>query len=308
VTVTIPGGGSSITVKDEGSTLTSSPTSLDFVGGGVTATNSSGAVTVTIPTGGGRELLTSARTYYVRTDGSNLNDGLSNSSGGAFLTIQKAVDIASAIDNGGFDITIMVVAGTYTANTIIKSFVGAGRIIIRGATADMTSTVISTTSSDCFNNASGHYGVYHFEYLKIQTTTSGYGINFMGSGAFTWQNVAFGACVNSHITVSVGVFGKATGEYTINGGSTNHMSSFDGGQIRCQSVTVTVSGTPAFSDCFTSVGRVGTILANGITFSGSATGKRYDTSTNGVLYTGGGGANYFPGNSAGTTATGGVYV
>jgi hypothetical protein len=44
-----PTGGSSITAKDEGSTLTSAMTSVDFVGAGVTATSSGAAVTVTIP-------------------------------------------------------------------------------------------------------------------------------------------------------------------------------------------------------------------------------------------------------------------
>ncbi len=46
-------GGSAITVKDEGSVLTSSLTSLDFVGAGVSASNTGGAVTVTITGGGG---------------------------------------------------------------------------------------------------------------------------------------------------------------------------------------------------------------------------------------------------------------
>jgi hypothetical protein len=45
------GGGGSITAKDEGSNLTTALTSIDFVGAGVTATNSSGDVTVTIPGG-----------------------------------------------------------------------------------------------------------------------------------------------------------------------------------------------------------------------------------------------------------------
>lgn len=47
------GGGSAITAKDEGSTLTTGMTSIDFVGAGVVATNSSGDVTVTISGGGG---------------------------------------------------------------------------------------------------------------------------------------------------------------------------------------------------------------------------------------------------------------
>lgn len=44
------GSGTVTTVKDEGSTLSSAVTSIDFVGGGVTATGTT-SVTVTIPTG-----------------------------------------------------------------------------------------------------------------------------------------------------------------------------------------------------------------------------------------------------------------
>jgi hypothetical protein len=50
-------GGSSITVKDEGSTLTSALTSMDFVGSGVVATNTGGAVTVTVSAGSGNKWL-----------------------------------------------------------------------------------------------------------------------------------------------------------------------------------------------------------------------------------------------------------
>jgi hypothetical protein len=47
------GGGSALTVKDEGTTLSSAVTSIDFVGAGVVATNTGGAVTVTVAGGGG---------------------------------------------------------------------------------------------------------------------------------------------------------------------------------------------------------------------------------------------------------------
>lgn len=48
-----PSGGSAITVQDEGTTLTTALTSLNFTGSGVTATNTGGAVTVNVPGGGG---------------------------------------------------------------------------------------------------------------------------------------------------------------------------------------------------------------------------------------------------------------
>lgn len=305
----VSSSGAAITVKDEGSNLTTSLASLDFVGEGVSATTSGDNVTVTITgSAGGRELLSAARTYYVRTDGSDSNNGLSNSSGGAFLTIQKAINVASAVDNGGYDVTIRVVAGTYTSALTAKTIIGAGRIIIRGDTADLTSTIISTTSTACFSNAVGFYGTYHFEYLKLQTTTSGDCLYLVGSGAVTYQNIAFGACAGTHIIIGVGCISQATGNYTINGNAVGHIGAYDAGQIRVQSVTVTLTGTPAFSGQFAAAGRCGTMLANSVTFSGSATGKRYDVSLNAVMFTSGGGANYFPGNSAGTTATGGQYV
>ena len=53
-------GGSPVTIKDEGSTLTTGVTSIDFVGDGVTATNIGSEVTVTIPGGGGGSVNTSS--------------------------------------------------------------------------------------------------------------------------------------------------------------------------------------------------------------------------------------------------------
>jgi hypothetical protein len=46
------GAGTPITAKDEGSTLTTAATSFDFVGAGVAATNTGGAVTVTVTSAG----------------------------------------------------------------------------------------------------------------------------------------------------------------------------------------------------------------------------------------------------------------
>lgn len=77
--------------------------------------------------------------------------------------------------------------------------------------------------------------------------------------------------------------------------------------VRVTSRTITLTGTPAFSTAFAQADQVGNILMNGDTFTGSATGKRYNAVMNGVIQTGAGGANALPGSVAGTTATGGQY-
>lgn len=55
------------------------------------------------------------------------------------------------------------------------------------------------------------------------------------------------------------------------------------------------------------VNDAGLIAATGLTFNGGSTGTRYSATTNGIINTGGGGANYFTGTIAGSTATGGIY-
>ena len=96
-----------------------------------------------------REVLTANRTYYVRTDGSDSNTGLANTSGGAFLTIQKAIDVVGSIDLSIYDVTIQVGAGTYTQNLVFKTLVGAGSATLQGDTTTPSNVVLSPASGSC---------------------------------------------------------------------------------------------------------------------------------------------------------------
>jgi hypothetical protein len=71
--------------------------------------------------------------------------------------------------------------------------------------------------------------------------------------------------------------------------------------------TITTSGTPALSSAFVDASGSSLLLATSITFSGTgATGKRFNVTNNAVINMGGGSANYFPGNSAGTGTNSGT--
>ncbi|WP_426304023.1 hypothetical protein ACN9MJ_13475 [Acidovorax facilis] len=255
-----------------------------------------------------REKLTAARTYYVRTDGSDSNDGSANTSGGAFLTIQKAIDTAAGLDLGIYDVTIYVGAGTWTAANTLKTLVGSGQVLIRGINADLSSTIVSTTSASCF---SGTYaGQYKVEYMKLQTTTSGRCLQATGGGAvLRYGNIDFGTAAQSHVSAASAAYvDSVNSSYTISGSAPIHAEAYDSATCRLSLSTITLTGTPAFSSAFAAVSRVSSMLINSATFSGSGTGKRYDASMGAVILVNGAGATYLPGNAAGTTATGGQYA
>lgn len=253
-----------------------------------------------------REKLTAARTYWVRADGSDSNNGLADSSGGAFLTVQKAVDTAASIDLGIYDVTIYVGAGTWTAATTLKTIVGAGKVIIRGINEDMTSTVVHVTGDSCFSGAfAGHY---KFEWLRLQTTTSGYCISAFGGGAAVeWANVDFGPAAETHVVCVSGARAESVGPYKISGGSYAHAAAYDNGTLQLGAHTTTITGTPAFSAGFLVSARSASAVAVGPSFSGSATGPRYSATLNGTIITLGG-ETFLPGNAAGFKDTGGQYA
>lgn len=254
-----------------------------------------------------RERLTANRTYYVRTDGSDSNSGLANTSGGAFLTIQKAIDTASGtLDLAGYTMTVQVADGTYTGATSLKALIGGGSLVIQGNSGTPANVVISTTSSHCFTQAPGAWGAYTIKDLKMQTTTSGFALVVSGSGSLLLiNNVVFGTCASGHMYVDKDGNITAAANYAISGAATVHYQISTGGSVACNSKVITITGTPAFSTAYLYATTCGMASLGGTTYSGSATGVRYSISLNAVADTGGA---TLPGGTAGSTATGGQYA
>ena len=253
-----------------------------------------------------RELLTANRTYYVRADGSDSNNGLANTSGGAFLTIQKAIDVVAALDIAVYTVTIQVGSGTYTGTVVVSGpWIGTGTVILQGDNSTPPNVVISTTSNHAVSvGGQGRLSILGF---KLQTTTGGAGL-FARYGSITVTgNMNYGACASYHLFADAGGDIAIAANYTISGNAQAHALA-NGGKITGSGQTATHSGTPAFSLSYAYVTRLGAYIADGMTFSGSATGKRYTVEVNAVIFTGGGGANYLPGNAAGSAATGGQYT
>ncbi|WP_119305218.1 hypothetical protein [Dongia deserti] len=259
-----------------------------------------------------RERLTANRTYFVNPAGNDNNNGLTV--GAPFLTLQKAWDVIhDTLDLNGFIVTVQLADGTYNTGVLCEGLcVGQdsyANIVFQGNNANPAAVVVSTTSASCFTARTG--GQFTVKDLKVQTTTAGSGVRsiFYGS-VVVCRNLNYGACVDYHNFAGYqGYLSLNNGDnYTISGGAFAHYYAFNAGLLDAAfNATCTLTGNPAFTD-FARAENGGVIDARNATFSGSATGQRYDISANSLIDTNSGGASYFPGNSAGAVTTGGQYV
>lgn len=254
-----------------------------------------------------RERLTADRTYYVRTDGSDSNDGLTDSADGALRTIQRAVWlVSSTIDMDGCQCTIQVSPGAYTESVSLGRYVGARPPIIRGDTTTPSAVeVIGVGSSPCFVN---HLTGAHWEIEGFKLTHGTSNTVIARGGIIGLHQIEFGAADGFHMYADLCGHIVLTGDYAISGGAAAHaVADSTGSIIRTAGTTVTMTNTPAFAKAFAFAQRCGLVQANGMTFVGSAVGPRFWAATNAVIDTGGG-ADYLPGDKAGKTASGGQYV
>lgn len=256
-----------------------------------------------------REKLTANRTYYVRTDGSDSNTGLANTAGGAFLTIQKACDVFRTLDLGIYGVTIQVGSGTYTAGaTIAGANVGGSAsnvpLTIQGDTVTPSNCIISTTSASCIGATDG--AKIYVTGFKLQTTTAGDCLIASRNGEVRYGNIEFGTCAAFHKEANDHGRIYNNGNYSISGGAVAHEHCNNESYILNLSATVTITGTPAFSSYYVGVSDA-MVQYVSVTFSGSATGPRFLVHQNGVILSNGSGATYFPGSTAGSRVTNGVY-
>ncbi|RWK17048.1 MAG: hypothetical protein EOR43_28815 [Mesorhizobium sp.] len=169
--------GSTITAKDEGSTLTTAMSSIDFVGTGVVATNSGGAVTVTIASGPGTGsagfALAGSWTYsadVAQVDFTGLGSyqefvligiGLTTSVSG-FRAVRFSIDGGSSYYSASGDYADITSSGTVTNNTAI-------------GTHSVSATAARDIALRIFPNVSGAYKVAQNQqglYSKFVASTS----------------------------------------------------------------------------------------------------------------------------------------
>jgi len=253
--------------------------------------------------------LTANLTLYVSPSGNDSNNGLT--AGTPFATIQHAWNIATTMyDLAGWDIIIQLANGTYTAGlsatgVALGSTGPSGSVFINGNSGSPGSVIVNVSGGTCFFAETGAQFI-----VQNLTVEGGAGLAAIGAGSVIFYlNVIFGACSSGHISVSSNAYILCNGSYAISGSAPFHVLVQGGGTFYVNTaVTVTLTGTPAFSSGFIDAATLAQATVAGMSFSGSATGPRYAVASNAIINTNGAGASYLPGSTVGSTATGGLYL
>jgi hypothetical protein len=258
-----------------------------------------------------REVLTADRTYYVRTDGSDSNTGLANTSGGAFLTIQKALNVCKTIDFYGYTVTISVGSGTFSGQLAPGVCVGqasASNLVLSGAGSG--STTITYNGAYEGTIAASGFGVK----LKLQNMTitgTGAGSSGIAITSFNGAEVVLGADITIGQTGYAGIIAGYQGTFsnvsgqtlTFTADTTYPLIAQDSGVITLNSYTVALGTRTVTATCRAFA--LGEISINSVTWTGTVTGQKYNVTYNAVLYAYGNAANI---SGTGTTVNNGGVV
>lgn len=247
---------------------------------------------------------------YVRTDGSDSNDGSANTAGEAFLTIAKALTVAQQYyESPTAKVIINVADGTYAQTTSL--YFGAhqmgGGISLVGNTGTPANCVIRADTNGMWL-ALFEYPCPAPYYLNGFTVAANTGVNTnlllaRWRSQVNLSNMRFGSAGSGAqvYAVEYALIAMQT-SYSIVGGAGYHMFCDRHSLIEDPgaAITCTITGTPAFSGAFVQTVH-GLIQMPNATFSGAITGKSYVANNLGEIQ------GTFPaGTIAGTTANGGI--
>jgi hypothetical protein len=229
-----------------------------------------------------------------------------------YTTGQAAVDYALTIETQGYDVILQLadasLSGAIEVNGPLK---GGGRLYIRGDTSTPGNRILTNaTNTDTLHVRDGAF--VYVEGIKF-TATGGTSANCLRTsfgGTITVNaDCTFGTTTGYHLVNGAGGTIFLLSSYSIDGDALGHwlLSTATGLSIQ-GGITITLTGTPAWTNEFVQL-RVGaSCRCWTVTFSGSATGRRFLIEPGAILDTNGTDPNtYFPGDTPGVIEYNGVY-
>jgi hypothetical protein len=271
-----------------------------------------------------RQQLTATANYYVNASsssgvagpGGSVNVGGGSDSTGTgtaaapWQTLQHAYNqIITQVDLNLQVVNIYLAHGSstnYALSAIAGPFIGTSVVNVIGDSNDQTQVTIQAPTG-LYALQVKDLSCLNVSYVTFADNASTNGAGLIVCGLGNYGHIDMHHCtlkaINTGAMISVTYGGSVSfvnSGMIIAGNAGVAMVAMSGGVIDTGGQTVTVSGTPAFSTCFAYILDGGVISATSSTFSGSATGQKFQIY--GALTLGGyDPATVFPGNSTGLT-------
>jgi hypothetical protein len=223
--------------------------------------------------------------------------------------MQKAMDVAAALDLSIYNVTINVGAGSYSGGLTFKSTVGAGTVSFIGDETTPGNVTVSLAGRPI--NSGTAVGTFIVAGFKLASSTTQ--DVFVGSACnVTLRNNEYAGTSNYRIyCAGPGVMTCSGSNNKISGGGIGLFLCDLLGNMSLNNSTWTLTANVTYSSATLTARFLGYLVAAGTVFTlgaFSVTGARYSVTVNGAVAGTGGSATFFPGSAAGSTATGGQYV
>lgn len=244
---------------------------------------------------------------YVRQNGNDSNDGLTEAT--AVASISRAQAILHTLDFGNTSAQINVGEGTFDITNVLFTRVPLCQsfAILSGAGKGKTILTAGVPKPDNQGRIEPAAN-WQFKNLTLRGTAAGYQVLQVNNGNLVLKNVAVETTVTATVPLIVS---SNRGTLALVGcsfsGTASHFVGADNVSLVYIKESTTFSGTVTMATVYAARNSLFLITEDG-SVSGKVTGPRYQVVQNGVIFTRGGGPNYFPGTTAGTSATGGVYA
>jgi hypothetical protein len=252
-----------------------------------------------------RMRLTANTTFYVSPTGDNADDGLTV--GTPWQTVQYACDwLRNNVDSRGYIVTLKLANGTYSeAVELLPMLHHSGKrddgqvnyYVIEGNTSSPSSVVLEGLWArwNAMIYVTGiTFGDDSLVSGELCELSIGPACRFVGDGSF------WGAQIVAYDAARLSIFD----DYEIAGDAPIHMAINRVCTVTFfNSPTVTLTGTPAFSECFAEANGASRMEFDNVTFSGSATGARYSVSDHASITS----TDTLPGDADGFQARFGLY-
>ncbi len=256
-------------------------------------------------------------TLYVRADGADSNNGLTNTAAGAFLTIQKAIDVCCQdYDCGPYGITIQVANGIWDAATLVlRDHPHNTWPTLRGDPTTPSNVIIRGNVSPVLLGS----GAWNANGIQLQRISAGDVIGYAGYGnrsLLNASNVHFGAVGANgyHYLLEEGAKVYIRTAYTVTTGGLGFYAhariGWSGSALWGIDCAVNFVGAGAIAGGFVIAHHQAAIYMSGSTFTGNAsslTGTRYVADTLAHIEVGGS-PTFFPGTVAGAPTGSAIYT